>query len=170
MLIAKVARPSKTSWRSKLHKPTLPKLIPVPDGMAKRLGHGIMLIPTALEVDAMVRKIARGHVCSVAEIRRRLAHWHNADVTCPLVTGIFLRIVAEAAEEDRKAGKHDITPYWRVVRDNGGLNEKFPAGIEEQARRLKEEGQTIVNGKVQPHAARAEVRTAVQEQTSYRHD
>ena len=46
----------------------------------------------------------------------RLAHWHNADVTCPLVTGIFLRIVAEAAEEERLAGKSAITPYWRGAR------------------------------------------------------
>ena len=82
----------------------------------KRLGHGMMLIPTALEVDAMVRKIPRGQVSTIAQIRRRLARWHNVDVTCPLVTGIFLRIVAEAAEEDRASGRHDITPYWRVVR------------------------------------------------------
>jgi len=126
----------------------LPKLVPVPDGMAKRLGHGMMLIPTALEVDAMVRKIPRGQVSTKAQIRRRLASWHNTDVTCPLVTGIFLRIVAEAAEEDRLAGKQDITPYWRVVREDGGLNPKFPGGVEAQAQRLADEGHTIENGKV----------------------
>ena len=147
---AKVAWKPRTSWRAKLHKPMLPKLVPVPDGMARRLGHGMMLIPTALEVDAMVRKIPRGRVSSVSQIRRRLAQWHNADVTCPLVTGISLRIVAEAAEEDRRAGRHDVAPYWRVVREDGGLNAKFPGGIEEQARRLREEGHTVANGKVQP--------------------
>ena len=147
---AKVAWRSKTSWRAKLHKPMSPKLVPVPDGMAKRLGGGMMLIPTALEVDAMIRKIPRGQVSSVAQIRRRLAHWHNVDVTCPLVTGIFLRIVAEAAEEDRASGKPEITPYWRVVREDGGLNEKFPGGVTAQARRLMEEGHAVVNDKVQP--------------------
>src|ERR1035438_6739060 len=100
------------------------KLVRVPEGMAKRLGDGIMLVPTALEVDAMVRKIARGQVSSASQIRRRLARWHNADVTCPMVTGIFLRIVAEAAEEDRIAGKPEITPYWRVLREDGGLYAK----------------------------------------------
>jgi alkylated DNA nucleotide flippase Atl1 len=80
-----------------------------------------------------------------------LAHWHNVDVTCPLVTGIFLRIVAEAAEEERIAGKPDITPYWRVLREEGGLNAKFPGGIDAQARRLMEEGHTVVNGKIQAH-------------------
>jgi alkylated DNA nucleotide flippase Atl1 len=139
---------SKTSWRAKLHKPMLPKLVRVPDGMAKRLGHGMMLIPTALELDAMVRKIPRGQVSTLAQIRSRLAHWHNADVTCPLVTGIFMRIVAEAAEENRLAGKQDITPYWRVVREDGGLNAKFPGGVEAQAQRLSDEGLMVENGKV----------------------
>jgi len=144
----KVQWKSKTSWRAKLHKPMQPKLVPVPDGMAKRLGHGMMLIPTALEVDAMIRKIPRGQVSTLAQIRRRLARWHNVDVTCPLVTGIFLRIVAEAAEEDRLADRQEITPYWRVVRDDGRLNAKFPGGIEAQARWLREEGHTVENGKV----------------------
>jgi len=144
----KVQWKSKTSWRAKLHKPMQPRLVLVPEGMAKRLGHGMMLIPTALEVDAMIRKIPRGQVTTLAQIRKRLARWHNADVTCPLVTGIFLRIVAEAAEEDRLAGRQEITPYWRVVRGDGGLNAKFPGGIEAQARWLAAEGHVIENGKV----------------------
>jgi alkylated DNA nucleotide flippase Atl1 len=144
----KVQWKSKTSWRAKLHKPMLPKLVPVPDGMARRLGHGMMLIPAALEVDAMIRKIPRGQVSTLAQIRNRLARWHNVDVTCPLVTGIFLRIVAEAAEEDRAAGRQEITPYWRVVHDGGRLNAKFPGGVEQQARLLREEGYAIENEKV----------------------
>src|SRR5664279_2726982 len=138
----------KTSWRAKLHKPTLPKLVPISDAMAKRFGHGIMLVPTALELDAMIRKIPRGQLSTLAQIRSRLARWHNADLTCPLVTGIFLRIVAEAAEEDRSAGREEVTPYWRVVRDDGTLNAKFPGGMEAQAQRLREEGHKVEDGKV----------------------
>jgi len=138
----------KMSWRAKLHKPTLPKLVPISDAMAKRFGHGIMLVPTALELDAMIRKIPRGQVSTLAQLRNRLARWHNADLTCPLVTGIFLRIVAEAAEEDRLAGKTDVTPYWRVVGDDGKLNPKFPGGIEIQELHLQAEGHTVENGKV----------------------
>ena len=144
----KVRWQSRTSWRAKLHKPMRPKLVAVPSSMTKRLGHGMMLIPTALELDAMIRKIPRGEVSTLAQVRRRLARWHNADVTCPLVTGIFLRIVAEAAEEDRQAGRNDITPYWRVVRDNGQLNAKFPGGAEAQAEKLRAEGHRIENGRV----------------------
>jgi alkylated DNA nucleotide flippase Atl1 len=140
---------SKTSWRAKLLKPQRPKLVPISDAMAKRLGHGIMLIPSALQVDAMIRKIPFGEVSTLSEIRERLARWHRVDVTCPLVTGIFLRIVAEAAEEDRLAGREDIAPYWRVVREDGKLNPKFPGGIEEQALRLAGEGHKIRNGRVE---------------------
>jgi alkylated DNA nucleotide flippase Atl1 len=56
--------------------------------------------------------------------------------------------VAEAAEEDRLAGKPEITPYWRVVRDDGRLNAKFPGGVERQAERLGSEGLALEHGKV----------------------
>jgi hypothetical protein len=139
---------TKTSWRAKLHKPMQPKLVPISNAMAKRFGHGMMLIPTALQVDAMIRKIPRGQLATLAQIRQRLARWHRVEITCPLVTGIFLRIVAEAAEEDRQAGRPEIAPFWRVVGAAGELNPKFPGGIDEQARRLRDEGHTIEDGRV----------------------
>jgi len=139
---------SNTSWRAKLHKPMQPKLVPISDGMARRFGHGMMLIPTALQVDAMIRKVPCSQLATLADIRSRLARWHRVEITCPLVTGIFLRIVAEAAEEDRQAGRPDITPYWRVVAADGQLNPKFPGGVEEQTRRLTSEGHTVEEGRV----------------------
>jgi hypothetical protein len=126
-------------WREKLEGPAEPRIVEVPDRMARRLGHGSMLIPRPLDVDALIRPVKRGKLVRVAEIRTRLALDHRLDVTCPLTTGIFIRIAGEVAEEDRRAGKRRITPYRRVVRDDGSLNEKFPGGSSEQARRLREE-------------------------------
>jgi alkylated DNA nucleotide flippase Atl1 len=60
-----------------------------------------------------------------------------------MTTGIFIRIIAEAAEEDLREGKKQITPYWRVIKDDGSLNEKFPGGAEMQAERLRQEGHAI---------------------------
>jgi alkylated DNA nucleotide flippase Atl1 len=148
MPATKVQWKIRTSWRAKLHKPMQPKLVPISNGMAKRFGPGMMLIPTALELDAMIRKIPRGEVTTLAEVRARLARWHRVEITCPLVSGIFLRIVSEAAEEDRRAGRADVTPYWRVVGPGGRLNKKFPGGMEAQAQRLAEEGHTVENGRV----------------------
>jgi hypothetical protein len=79
----------------------------------------------------------------VNQLRNRLAGEHHADVTCPLTTGIFIRIASEAAEEDRRAGKSRVTPYGRVLREGGRLNEKFPGGIAAQAAKLKLEGHRV---------------------------
>jgi alkylated DNA nucleotide flippase Atl1 len=52
-------------------------------------------------------------------------------------------MAARAAEEDANEGKKDITPYWRTLKSKGELNEKYPGGLEAQAKKLKSEGHTI---------------------------
>jgi len=98
------------------------------------------------EVEAFILTVRKGSVTTVSEIREFLAGKHSADVTCPLTTGIFVRIAAEAAEEDASTGKTKITPYWRVLKDDGSLNPKFPGGVHQQAEKLREEGHRIVPG------------------------
>ncbi len=39
--------------------------------------------------------------------------------------------------------KKEVTPYWRVIRNDGSLNEKFPGGVKAQSRRLNEGGLII---------------------------
>src|SRR6185503_949088 len=141
---------SRTSWRAKLERTDHSKVVEIPASMAKRLGDGMMLIPKPLDVDALIRKTKRGKLVTVSEIRSRLARDNNVDVACPLTTGIFIRIAAEAAEEDLRNGKKQITPYWRVIRDDGSLNEKFPGGVRAQSQRLKQEGHRVSQGKGKP--------------------
>src|SRR5262245_26269575 len=138
---------SRKSWREKLETQDHSKIVEIPRLMAKRLGTGTMIIPKPLDVDALIRKTKKGKLVTVYEIRARLARDNNVDVACPLTTGIFIRISAEAAEEDSRNGKKQVTPYWRVIRDDGSLNEKFPGGVKSQSRRLKEEGHSIAAGK-----------------------
>jgi 6-O-methylguanine DNA methyltransferase, DNA binding domain len=85
---------------------------------------GRMLIPSPLAVQHVVQQVP-------------------ADYTCPITTGIFLRIVADAAEEERSAGADNHVPWWRVVRDDGALMEKLPGGRARQAKALATEGVTI---------------------------
>src|SRR6266850_1197008 len=134
---------SKLSWREKLERPQEPKLVKVPPKMT-RFGKGTMLIPTPQLVDGLVRRIPKGRLVTVGELRRKLAADFGADVTCPLTTGIFVRIAAEAAEEDRAKSRRRITPYWRVVKDDGSLNPKFPGGEKLQTECLRSEGLSIV--------------------------
>ena len=141
---------SRTTWREKLEKPQEPRVVKVPPKMS-HFGQGTMLIPTPKLVDNLIRRIPKGKLVTVSELRRRLAADFEVDVTCPLTTGIFVRIAAEAAEEDRMNGRKRITGYWRVVKEDGTLNPKFPGGVNQQSYYLRREGLAIVrNGKKPP--------------------
>ena len=131
---------TRKTWREKLEKEQEPHVVD------DRRGRGRMLIPRPLDVDALMRKIGRGKLATVEQIRDRLAKDHDADFSCPMTTGIFIRIVAETAEEDLSKGERQITPYWRVLKAGGSLNPKFPGGVEAQAARLREEGHSIEPG------------------------
>jgi hypothetical protein len=135
---------SRTLWREKLDKPQDVKIVKVPPKMS-RFGSGTMLIPTPKVVEEMIRKVPKGKLVTVSELRRKLARDFRTDVTCPLTTGIFLRIAAEAAEEDRANGKKRIAPYWRVIKDDGSMNPKFPGGAAQQTRYLRAEGFAVAN-------------------------
>ena len=126
-----------------MDNPKLPKVVAIPPRMQKRFGKGAMLVPSPRDVEAFIQTVGAGSVTTVTRIREFLAGKYSADVTCPLTTGIFVRIAAEAAEEDASAGKAKITPYWRVLKDDGSLNPKFPGGVERQAERLRAEGHKI---------------------------
>lgn len=140
---------SKKSWREKLENPPagLPKVVDGPAKWEKRFGGRRVLVPTPLLVDKLIRKVGKGKLITVKQIRDKLAKDFKADSTCPLTTGIFLRICSEAAEEDLQGGKKRITPYWRVVKDDGSLNPKFAGGVKTQAARLRQEGHKIAAGK-----------------------
>ena len=103
-----------------------------------------MLIATPRLVEGLMRRAPKGKLLTIGRIRERLARDFGATTTCPLTTGIFIRIVAEAANEEINKGKKRATPFWRLVRDDGCLMEKFPGGVQHQAKRLRQEGHTIV--------------------------
>ena len=132
---------TRKSWREKLETEQEPKVVNDPRGRGK------MLIPRPLDVDALIRKIQKGKLVTDSQIRERLAKDFHANLTCPMTTGIFIRIAAETAEEDLTSGVTEITPYWRVIKSDGSLNEKFPGGTDAQAAHLREEGHTIEPGK-----------------------
>ncbi|HYX28471.1 MAG TPA: hypothetical protein VE863_07885 [Pyrinomonadaceae bacterium] len=133
---------NRSGWRAKLEKPQEPKVVRIPPKMS-RFGKGTMLIPTPMLVDELIRRVPKGKLITGSQLRRKLAFDFATDVTCPLTTGIFVRIAAEAAEEDRANGKRRLTPYWRLIKDDGSLNPKYPGGVESQARYLRAEGLTV---------------------------
>lgn len=75
---------TRKTWREKLEREQEPKVVNDPKSREK------MLIPKSLDVDAPIRKVQRGKLVTVGQIRERLARDFQADFTCPLVTGIFI--------------------------------------------------------------------------------
>ena len=140
---------TRKTWRQKLEEehPEHGKVVDIPPKMQNRFGTGKMLIPKPMDINALINKISKGKLVTVTQIREKLAKDAHANCSCPMTTGIFLRIVAEVAEEDLRGEKRKVTPYWRVIKADGSLNEKFPGGAQAQAAYLKKEGYGIEPGK-----------------------
>jgi alkylated DNA nucleotide flippase Atl1 len=134
----------KKTWREKLaDNKGLPKVIRIEDKMSRRWGEGTVVIPAPLEVDELMRKVPKGKLTTINEIRAALAQKHNATIGCPITTGIFAWIASHAAQEEADAGKKRITPWWRTLKTDGLLNEKYPGGITRQKELLKQEGHIV---------------------------
>ncbi len=122
----------------------LPKVEKITEKMNKRWGVGTVVIPAPMEVDEMMRKVPKGKLVTINEIRSALAKKHKATIGCPMTTGIFASIAAHAAEEQRQKGKKDITPYWRTLKTGGVINAKYPGGVEGQKELLEKEGHKVI--------------------------
>ncbi|MGZ3924691.1 MAG: hypothetical protein ACXVBJ_13045, partial [Flavisolibacter sp.] len=102
----------------------------------------LMLIPTPKIVDAYIRQIPKGKEANSERIRKDLAAEFHAEVTCPLTTGIFIRIAAEAAYEEYEKGKplSKITPFWRVISEKSPTAKKLSFGTKLLKEQRKKEG------------------------------
>lgn len=143
----------KKSWREKLEQEREAKIVEVTPKMAGRFGVQAgqkMVIPRPKDVEMLVREVKKGQLITPVLLRKRLAQTYQVDVACPLTTGIFLWMVANAAFEDitmLRATQETVTPYWRVVNNDGTLYPKFPGGFDVQAILLQEEGHELEEGK-----------------------
>jgi len=135
----------KPSWQEKLNDSKgLPKVEEIKGKMSKKWGTGTVVIPAPIEVDQLMRKVPKGKLTTINEIRQALATKHNATIGCPMTTGIFAWIAAHAAEEQKQQGATVITPYWRTLKVKGTINEKYPGGTEAQTLLLEQEGHSVV--------------------------
>lgn len=141
--------PGKKSWREKLSdSKDLPKVVPLRGKAAAKWGQGTMAIPSPAEINRIMRSVPRGRVITTNAMRAFIARKHRATIGCPLTTGIFAWIAANAAEEAMADGVRDTTPYWRTLKAGGELNAKFPGGIKSQKARLEAEGHRVeTNGR-----------------------
>jgi alkylated DNA nucleotide flippase Atl1 len=135
----------KKSWREKLmDDKDLPRVIKISGKMSRRWGTGTVAIPAPREVDALMKKVRKGKVTTINDIRSAVARKHCATIGCPITCGIFAWIAANAAAEEAAEGRKRITPYWRTLKTGGFLNEKYPGGTAAQKRLLESEGHKVV--------------------------
>ena len=87
-----------------------------------------------------ISTLSCGNVITVGKIREYFAKISDADFTEPITAGIFVSIAAWASYQRSE----DKTPYWRTLKANGELNEKYPGGVEAQKAMLEAEGHTII--------------------------
>lgn len=76
-------------------------------------------------------------------MRSDLAAEYHAEKTCPVTSGIFLRIVAEANYEQfakNEISLKEITPFWRIITPKSKLALKLTFGTEFLIEKRKEEG------------------------------
>ena len=120
----------KKSWLDKLNENKEPKMKKIDIDFADIPAGSNMFIATPKLIDQYINEIGVGKRIDLKTLRKDLAIEHNADYTCPVTTGIFLRIVAEANYEKLQQGKHleEITPFWRVIEHNSALAKKLTFG------------------------------------------
>ena len=90
--------------------------------------------------DALMRQVPQGKLLTVGAMREHLAKKAGADFTDPITAGIFVSIAAWASHQREQ----DKTPYWRTLKANGALNEKYPGGAQAQKEKLEAEGHVVL--------------------------
>lgn len=113
------------SWTEKLQQSKVAQTKAIDKAIAGMPAGAMMHISTPQAINHFVQQIPYGQTLTVAQMRDQIAKLNGADCTCPLTTGIFLRIVAEAAFEAMQKGDSNPTPFWRVIEPDSKLAKKL---------------------------------------------
>lgn len=138
-----MANEDKKDFNAMLHdSKDMPKYQTITDERSiKRYGGSNMYFAPPLDYDRVMKRIPYGSVITVSKIREYFAIKSGADFTEPITAGIFVSIAAWASYQRNGV---DETPYWRTLKTDGELNEKYPGGVEVQKKKLEEEGHIII--------------------------
>ena len=106
----------------------------------QKYGGEKMYFAPPMAYDALMRQVPQGKLLTVGAMREHLAKKAGADFTDPITAGIFVSIAAWASHQREQ----DKTPYWRTLKANGALNEKYPGGAQAQKEKLEAEGHVVL--------------------------
>lgn len=136
-----MANEDKKDFNAMLHdSKDMPKFQIITDQKSiEKYGGNKMYFAPPGDYDKIMKQVPSGKVITVGKIREYFAKVNNADFTEPITAGIFVSIAAWASSQRSE----DETPYWRTLKANGELNEKYPGGAEAQKEKLEAEGHII---------------------------
>lgn len=137
-----MANESKKDFNAMLHdSKDMPKIQLITDARSiEKYGGSRMYFAPPIDYDRAMRRVPFGMVTTVGTIRMLFARQNGADFTEPITAGVFVSIAAWASAQ--RSG--DETPYWRTLKANGELNEKYPGGVAAQREKLAAEGHEII--------------------------
>ncbi|MGN1135053.1 MAG: MGMT family protein [Oscillospiraceae bacterium] len=137
-----MANEEKKDFNAMLHdSKDMPKFQTITDKASiEKYGGDRMYFAPPADYDAVMKKVPFGKVTTVGEIREYFAKRSGADFTEPITAGVFVSIAAWASYQR----SDDETPYWRTLKANGELNEKYPGGAAAQKEKLESEGHTVI--------------------------
>lgn len=129
------------TWAEKYLTRTKPEVKKLDKAFADIPEGGMMLIATPQIIEDYIKQIPEGKTVNLSTLRKDLALEHQAEYTCPVTTGIFLRIVAEANYEQFQNGKkiEEIAPFWRMIDEKMPLAKKLSFGMDFIKEKRKEE-------------------------------
>ena len=123
---------AKKTWTEKLNRVATYQIKTIDKKFADIPEGSTMLIATPGIIDDYIKKIPAGEFITLPIMRSDLALEYGAQKTCPVSTGIFLRIAAEAAYEQYLGGVRieKITPFWRIIDEKMPVAKKLTCGID----------------------------------------
>lgn len=136
------AKKKPVDWLTKLNSKKEIQIKKIEKAFADIPARSEMLIATPGVFEQYVRRIKKGESRNLKEIRADLAKKFHAGYTCPVTTGIFLRIVAEANYERLSRGEapEKIAPFWRAIEPGSSLARKLSFGEDFIVEMRKAEG------------------------------
>jgi hypothetical protein len=129
------------TWQEKFETLKTPQIKILDKAFADMPIHCKMLIATPEIVDTYVRAIPKGTRSTFQAMRNDLAITFNADKTCPVTTGIFLRGVYEVAYATflMQHPTRGSTSFWRFVDLKSPLAKKLSFGTDFIVEQLRKE-------------------------------
>ena len=118
------------TWQEKFETKKVEHIKRLDTNFADMKAGDLMLISTPQKIADYINSIPKDENRDLSQMRIDLAKQAKSDITCPVTSGIFTRIIAERSLELMAEGKEAIAPFWKVIDPKSSLAKKLSCGPE----------------------------------------